>query len=224
MILPKGVNIRNQAFKSFCLAATCLIESFVSIHQPTACWASTGFDPNAHRLKACVRGANCVSSNYAEAPNSYIAPFSITSDRSVEFRRIVEDLSLSASVGNAVGRADNVGRLLPSRLSAYRVAQVVPTDFYIHLTTPGTAPGSIDDLEMVFPDGGIINVRCDAQVVLPPPPFCVRKNCINANQDQRRRVEVLGSVLGLSPVDQRQMMEEARWTPIFFNSDRVPDT
>jgi len=222
MILSK---VRNQAFKSFCLAATCLIESLVNVYQPTACWASTGFDPTTHRLRACVRGANCVSSNYAEPPNSYIAPFSLTNDRSVDFRRIVDDLSLSVSVGSTVERSDNTGKSLPRQLSAYRVAQVVPADFYIHLTTPGTAPGSIDDVEMVFPDGGdIVNVRCDAQVVLPPPPFCVRKNCINANMDQRRRVEELGLALGLSPVDQLQMREEARWTPIFFNSDRVPDT
>lgn len=162
-----------------------------------------------------------MSSNYAEAPNSYVSPFSINEDRTAAFRRVVDDVSSTGEVGGEVGAAG----MLTSRLSSIRVAEVIPTEFYIHLTTPGTAPGSLDDLELVFPeDGGIVNVRCDARVVLPPPPFCVRKNCINANMDQRRRVEELSLGLGLPPVDQSQMKEEAKWTPIFFNSDRVPET
>lgn len=100
---------------------------------------------------------------------------------------------------------------------------MIPQDFYIHLTTPGTAPGSLDDLELIFPaDGDIVNIRCEARVTLPPPPFCIRKNCINGNIDQRRRVEELGLGIGLPPADEREMKEEAKWTPIFFNSDRVP--
>lgn len=168
-----------------------------------------------------------MSSNYAEPPNSYVAPFSIAGgdDRSAAFQRVVDDVSPTSPAGVGTG-AGTTGarRLLTSRLSTVRVAEVIPTDFYIHLTTPGTAPGSLDDLELVFPeDGSIVNVRCDARVVLPPPPFCIRKNCINGNMDQRRRVEELSLGLGLSPVDQREMREEAKWTPIFFHSDRVPD-
>ena len=80
--------------------------------------------------------------------------------------------------------------MLTSHLANVRVAEVLPSEFYIHLMTPGTAPVSLDDLELAFPeDGGIVNVRCDARVILPPPSFCVQKNCVNTNMDQRRRVE-----------------------------------
>lgn len=152
------------------------------------------------RLKACSTTSNCVSSNYAEPPNRYISPLKIVNDRNTAFQRAIRDL----------------------RKSDFAIAEVIPKDYYIHLTTPGTAPGSIDDLELVFPEeGDIVNVRCEARVTLPPPPFCVKKNCINGNMDQRSRLKKLVSILGLPSADETQM-QGAKWTPIFFNSDRVP--
>jgi hypothetical protein len=103
----------------------------------------------------------------------------------------------------------------------YSIVEIDPIHHYIHLTTPGTAPGSIDDVELLFLPT-IVNLRCEAQVTLPPPPFCLQKNCINGNLDQRRRLEKITQMLGLPFSDTNQMNDNAKWTPIFFNSDRVP--
>ena len=116
---------------------------------------------------------------------------------------------------------------------------------YIHVTVPGTAPNSLDDIELFFTVddsadnlvfGGLettgstpatttatlVNIRCEARVTLPPRPFCVRTNCINGNMDQRDRLAHVQSVLGLPAADESRMKEQAKWTPIFFNSDKVP--
>uniref|UniRef100_A0A7S3Q1F2 Uncharacterized protein n=1 Tax=Chaetoceros debilis TaxID=122233 RepID=A0A7S3Q1F2_9STRA len=152
------------------------------------------------RLKACSSTSNCVSSNYAEPPNRYISPLKIVNDRDTAFQRTVRDVQTSDFV----------------------ITEVISKDYYIHLTTAGTAPGSIDDVELVIPEeGGIVNMRCEARVTLPPPPFCVKKNCINGNMDQRSRLKNLMNILGLPSADETQM-QGAKWTPIFFNSDRVP--
>ena len=100
------------------------------------------------------------------------------------------------------------------------MVEIQPGSKYIHLTVPGTAPSSLDDVELVFSEGAV-NVRCEARVTLPPPPFCIKRNCINGNMDQRTRVEKLASVLGL-PFQDRTEMAGAKWTPIFLNSDKVP--
>ena len=100
------------------------------------------------------------------------------------------------------------------------MVEIQPGSKYIHLTVPGTAPSSLDDVELVFSEGAA-NVRCEARVTLPPPPFCIKRNCINGNMDQRTRVEKLASVLGL-PFQDRTEMAGAKWTPIFLNSDKVP--
>ena len=106
--------------------------------------------------------------------------------------------------------------------------------YYIHVTVPGTAPNSLDDIELFFQQDDsssssssdsatIVSVRCQARVTLPPPPFCVRKNCINGNMDQRDRVSDVALYLGLPAADQTMMQRQAKWTPIFFNADKVPD-
>ena len=149
-----------------------------------------------------------MSSNYNEPPNRYLSPFRSVNNRSEAFRRAVR----------AIGSAEN---------NDFNVLEIVPSQFYIHLTVPGTTPGSLDDVELVFVEDtattSIVNVRCVARVTLPPPPFCVQKNCINGNMDQRERVNRIAQILGLPPSDQDQMRKDAKWTPIFFNSDRVPD-
>ena len=90
------------------------------------------------------------------------------------------------------------------------------------LLTSGTAPGSIDDIELLFLDeSSVVALQCEAQATLPPPPFCLERNCINGNLDQRRRVEAIARILGLPPSDQNQM-KGAKWSPIFFNADCVP--
>jgi uncharacterized protein (DUF1499 family) len=158
--------------------------------------ANTGFDGN--RLQPCPYESNCVSSNYLEPPNRYISPLTTVNDRDVAFQRAIRDLK------------------------DRNVVQVLPRNHYIHLTVPGTAPGSLDDVEVLFGEEGIINLRCESRVRLPPPPFCVKRNCINGNMDQRTRVQELARVLGLPSADQERM-QSAKWTPLFFNADRVPD-
>ena len=179
-----------------------------------------GRNDNIAHLRACDPNSNCVSSNYMEPPNRYVSPLSVVNAQDVAFQRAIRDLTNVKNNEN----------------SNIRIAEFLPKDYYIHLTVPGTQPGSLDDIELLFVqqsdnnDGGIegkgdgiVNIRCEARVTLPPPPFCIKKNCINGNMDQRKRVEDLSYVLGLPPSDQRQMREEAKWTPIFFNSDRVPE-
>lgn len=157
---------------------------------------------NIARLKACSPNSNCVSSNYKEPPNRYISPLRIVNDRDVAFQRAVRDLKEQPG--------DDIS-----------ILEIVPKDYYIHLTVHGTAPASLDDLELVFAEE-IVNLKCEARITLPPPPFCIRKNCINGNMDQRSRVENLAfGVLGL-PASDREEMQGAKWTPIFMNSDRVP--
>ncbi len=168
------------------------------------------------RLKPCDAKSNCVSSNYLEPPNRYMSPLKIVNDRDVAFQRAVRELQ---NQGNSKSSGN-----FDSALNGFTIMEIVPKEYYIHIATPGKTPGSIYDVELVFPpDSGIVNVRCQARVALPPPPFCVKKNCINGNMDQRQTVEdLMYGVLGLPPADQKQMQEGAKWTPIFFNSDRVP--
>lgn len=159
----------------------------------------------AIRLPACPAESNCVSSSFNEPPNRYLSPLKIVNDRDESFRRAVRDLNIRAS-SNEVN-----------------IVEISPSVGYIHLTVPGTSPGSLDDIELSFPEGGeIINVKATARVTLPPPPFCIKKNCINGNMDQRIRAEKIANILGLPPVDDSAMREQAKWTPIFFNSDVVP--
>ena len=156
---------------------------------------------SSRRLELCNPKSNCVSSNYREPPNRYISPFRIVNEPDVAFQRAVRGLK------NGDGTTS--------------IVDIVPKDYYIHITVPGTYPSSLDDIELVFAPE-VVNVKCEARVTLPPPPFCVKKNCINGNMDQRARVERLGRVLGLPPNDMEEMNGEAKWTPIFLNSDRVP--
>ena len=113
-----------------------------------------------------------------------------------------------------------------------KVVEIRPRETYIHMTVPGTSVGSLDDVEILFAgennknneeedEGILVHLRCQARVTLPPPPFCLKKNCINGNMDQRTRVDAIARILGLPSADQ-EAMQSAKWTPIFFNSDRVP--
>lgn len=191
------------------LAAVLLTFALVHVPPVSPCWATEpaiGWDSATQRLKACSVKSNCVSSNFNEPPNRYISPLRTVAGRQVAFDRAVKDLTSN------------------SNKASFSVIEVRPKDFYIHLSTPGTSPGSLDDIEITFTDDDIANVRCEARTTLPPPPFCLQKNCINGNMDQRRRIEAVSStVLGLPPVDFQRMKEESKWSPIFFNSDRVPD-
>ncbi len=158
------------------------------------------------RLQPCPYESNCVSSNYLEPPNRYISPLTTFRDRETAFSRAVRDLKEEGST---------------------KVVEILPRQYYIHATLPGTAKGSLDDVEILFSsdsssdEGGIVHLRCQARVTLPPPPFCLKKNCINGNMDQRTRVDSIARTLGLPSADQERM-QSAKWTPIFFNSDRVP--
>jgi len=185
-------------------ATSCAIVSLL-VSEPLPSHADTPFDGNT-RLTPCPYQSNCVSSNYQEPPNRYISPLKTMGlNKDIAFQRAVQDLNKEEYVRNNV-----------------LIVEVLPRNYYIHLTVPGTAPGSLDDIEVLFGEEGIVNLRCESRVTLPPPPFCVKRNCINGNMDQRMRVEQLSqNVLGLPSADQERM-QGAKWTPIFFNSDRVP--
>jgi uncharacterized protein (DUF1499 family) len=176
---------------------SCAIISLL-FSSPQQSHAEIGWDGN--RLRPCPYESNCVSSNYLEPPNRYMSSLKTAKDRDVAFTQAIRDLD-----GQEI------------------IADVLPKSYYIHLTVPGTTPGSLDDMEIFFGDEGTVNLRCESRVTLPPPPFCLKKNCINGNMDQRQRVEQVARILGLPPADQERMQQSAKWTPIFFNSDRVPD-
>ena len=156
-------------------------------------------------LRQCAADTNCVSSNFKEPPNRYLSPLKIVKDQDKAFQQAVRDLNEYSKEGNELN-----------------IAEIDPKNYYIRLTIPGTAPNSIDDLELWFTDAGIVNLRAQARVALPPPPFCIQKGCINGNMDQRTRVERISRILGLPSSDRENMEQQAKWTPIFFNSDRVP--
>ena len=122
-------------------------------------WADTGFDGS--RLRPCAPERNCVSTNYLEPPNRYVSPLKLVNDQDKAFQRAVRDLNQAQA----------------------SIVEVKPEQYYVHLTVPGTAPSSLDDIELVFTKDGIVNVRCDARVTLPIPPFCVKRNCINGNSN-----------------------------------------
>ena len=179
-------------------SAACVASCLVFPSDPS--WAETGFDSSVERLRPCPSDRNCVSSNYLEPPNRYVSPLKLVNDREKAFQRAIRDLN---------------------NQQEFAIAEVKPDSYYIHLTLPGTAPSSLDDVELLFAEESVVNVRCDARVTLPIPPFCLKRNCINGNMDQRSRIEKVALLLNLPPSDQQQM-QKAKWTPIFFNSDRVP--
>ena len=187
--------------------------------------SSPVIQPATTRLRPCGNDTNCVSSFYLEPPNRYISPLVSRQSPRVSFNRALRDLT-------KYEQARSVESVSPK--------QDGDAAYYIHVTVPGTAPNSLDDLELFFDQDDsssssdnpgsdvtttstVVNWRCQARVTLPPPPFCVRKNCINGNMDQRDRLSKLASFLGLPAADQSRMQVGAKWTPIFFNSDRVPD-
>ena len=210
MIIPAGIHAAARAAVATIAFAT------VQLSHPIASVAEVGYmpsssssqtiDPTPPRLKACNANTNCISSGYLEPPNRYMSPLKTLSDRETAYRRAVRDLSNSNSN------------------NYYNKIETISKDFYIHIEVPGTAPGpnSIDDIELLFTNDNIVNLRCEARITLPPPPFCVQKNCINGNMDQRRRVEDIARILGLPSTDYERMVQTAKWSPIFFNSDRVP--
>jgi uncharacterized protein (DUF1499 family) len=156
---------------------------------------------NIKFLKSCPATSNCVSSNYSEPPNRYISPLKVINERDVAFQRAVRSFRNQEDIN---------------------VVEISPKEFYIHVTVEGTVKGTLDDIELYFPEaGGIVALRCEARNTLPPPPFCIKKGCINGNMDERKRIERVASVLGLPFLDQEEM-QGAKWTPIFFNSDKVP--
>lgn len=178
---------------------------------PSGAAADIGWDEGSRRLLPCPYESNCVSSNYLEPPNRYVSPLKTNKEREVAFAKAIRDLSLASSSGSTITT----------------IVDSSSNNYYIHLTVPGTAPNSLDDMELVFVQDGedetvLVNLRCQSRVVLPPPPFCVKKNCINGNMDQRGRVDSVARILGMPYADGERMQQGAKWTPIFFNSDRVP--
>ena len=134
------------------------------------------------QLRSCAQDTNCVLSYYLELPNCYISPLLSRQWPKVSFQQALRDLS--------------------QYKQAKVIESIVPKDgarefYYIHMALPGTAPNSLDDIELFFErddsnvnynsnddtTATIVNLRCQARVTLPPPPFCVRRNCINGNMD-----------------------------------------
>ena len=164
----------------------------------------------------CKADSNCVSSNYREPPNRYVSPLKVVNEPEIAFQRAVRDIK------------NYQQQQQQQQQQQISILEIVPKEYYIHFTVPGTAPSSVDDIELSFSNNNndnIVNLKCQARVTLPPPPFCIQKNCINGNMDQRKRIEnIATNVLGLPSIDNERMREDgaAKWTPIFFNSDKVP--
>ena len=155
---------------------------------------------------------------YSEPPNRYISSYKTVNEPEIAFQRAVKDLQRTVDRNNGSGSSSS------STADRISIVEIVPSLYYIHLTVPGSAgPSSLDDIDLVFSrTNNVVDVKCEARTTIPPPPFCLQRNCINGNMDQRRRVErLIGQVLGLPPSDTDEM-KFARWTPIFFNEDRVP--
>ena len=182
---------------------------------PTLIVATTDFIVPPPQLRPCAKDTNCVPSFYAEPPNRYVSPWVSRQSPNVALQRAL--------------------RYLSSKDSSHLVeARSIETQdgSYIHVVVSGTAPNSYDDIELFFQgdsssenvpgDNTLINLRSEARVTLPPPPFCIRKNCINGSMDQRDRLARIQRVVGLPAADEGRMNEQAKWTPIFFNSDKVP--
>lgn len=186
VILP-GLQVPARA----ALATITLVA--IQLGHPLESGAEVGYVPSSDidqiipRLRSCEPNTNCVSSGYLEPPNRYMSPLKTLSDKETAYRRAVRDLS---TLNNKV--------------------EAISKDSYLHIEVPGTAPGSIDDVELLFADEGVVNLRCEARVTLPPPPFCIKKNCINGNMDQRKRVEEISRVLGLPAADAERMKETAK--------------
>lgn len=181
-----------------------LCTSTTFLHHAPPALADTGWDASTSRLQPCPYDSNCVSSHYMEPPNRYVSPLTTKKSRDAAFAGAIRDLT---TIGTIV--------------------EASPKNYYIHLTVPGTVPNSLDDLELLLVQDDkegtvLVNLRCQSRVTLPPPPFCIQKNCINGNMDQRQRVDRIVQALGMPRADQERMKEESKWTPIFFNSDRVP--
>lgn len=147
-----------------------------------------------------------------------MSPLRLVNDRDKAFQRAVRDLNSAASLAATIASKNTAS----TKLGQISLVEVRPEQYYVHLTVPGTAPGSLDDIELLFAGQDVVNLRCDARVTLPIPPFCLKRNCINGNMDQRSRLDQVALILNLPPSDQQQMKQQAKWTPIFFNSDRVP--
>jgi uncharacterized protein (DUF1499 family) len=199
-----GVEI-SHAIDSVPVVGASIATTTTNANTATLGLVTDGGENPVGRLQPCPYESNCVSSNFLEPPNRYVSPLKTFRDRETAFARAIKDLRDAESSGKT------------------KVVEILPRQYYLHVTVPGTSMGSLDDVEILFGDNdeGIVHLRCQARVTLPPPPFCLKKNCINGNMEQRTRADRIATTLGLPPAD-RERMESAKWTPIFFNSDRVP--
>ena len=173
------------------------------------------------RLFACPVASDCVSSAAREAPNRAVAPLAYppSLSRDAAYRAALD--ALGTRPDTAVRRADAAERYIWAEVGLGNDATTV--DDLELLVLPGGGRRSGDD-EAAVGGGGVVAVREVARVKGPTPPFCVKPGCINANGRQRERVRALGAALGWSSSDATEMEDDARWTPIFFNDDRVPWT
>ena len=156
------------------------------------------------RLRACPASTDCVSSAAREAPNRAVAPLSYR----------------PASRDDAFAKAR---AWLSGGEHGFEIAEADPSRYYLRAVVAGPL-GVVEDVELlVLPESsGVASARAVARVKGPTPPWCIEKGCINGNQVQRARVRTISSGLGWSPVDATEMEDDARWTPIFFNTDAVP--
>ena len=204
----------RQAILSTTVATTFAFSSLLSPIVVPPAYAGVGWDGTV--LQPCPTNANCVSSSTKEPPNRYLSPLQTLKDRPQAFDNAVKNLERTQAT-----RPSSKSQQQQQQIQSIEIR---PSQYYIHVEVPGTSPGSLDDIELQFTDGNTVNVRCHAQVTLPYAPFCVKKNCINGAQDQRDRLTTLAiQVLGLPFADELQMKSpDTKWTPIFFNADRVP--
>lgn len=142
----------------------------------------------------CAGELNCISSNGREAPNQFAAPLSYAPRSRDEAYRAA------------------------STLLEKRCRDVECGGFDISATCSGNR------LKIRIRDDGIVVFRASAIVKTAPPPWCLTKGCINGAMSQREIVSDLASSLSWSPIDATNILDDGKWTPIFFNTDAVPRT
>ena len=150
------------------------------------------------RLRRCPGSKQCVSSAGGEAPNKAMAPLSYAPTPRLEaFARLLRELRGNPEVTVEEEDAE----------SGYVRAAVVPA-----------SGGDAEDLEVQVLPGtlGLAAFRDTARSTRAPPPWCVKKGCLNGNQTQRSRMQALAASLSWSPTDTGALQEDAEWKPIFL--------
>eukprot|EP00670_Eutreptiella_braarudii_P009367 CAMPEP_0174310854 /NCGR_PEP_ID=MMETSP0810-20121108/3327_1 /TAXON_ID=73025 ORGANISM="Eutreptiella gymnastica-like, Strain CCMP1594" /NCGR_SAMPLE_ID=MMETSP0810 /ASSEMBLY_ACC=CAM_ASM_000659 /LENGTH=392 /DNA_ID=CAMNT_0015418905 /DNA_START=30 /DNA_END=1208 /DNA_ORIENTATION=- len=175
---------------------------------PQSAWSP---DQSVPRLSMCPSGgAGCVSSNALEPPNASVAP--------LLWPRLLSRMEAFQAALQAVESEQSL--------------QLVRADPQVgYLRFQAMEGGEMQIAEVAFGDEETrtVMLRCEREsmerplALKAPPPFCVTPGCINGASRQRTVLKAFQEAVGWRSADEFAFSSEARWTPLFFNEDRVPD-